>query len=381
MICIEEQSIVTLWGCLRFCQIINGMSFWATRILKPKVSMYIDQWRLRHFQDFKPSLSRDQVLFETVRKIEERERQIGLYRSSNLAEIVRMTLMIQEISSVDAEIRSKRDSPSEGKESDAPPNQPQGAQHDAPPNQPQGEQPDASTTPVPYPLNTPLGNSGRKISTRSTRGSKKTPTRGGKRTPRLAAATLPQSTPTKIQTPFHFGGGSPAIQVDGTRVAATISSSTRSTPTYSATELPSSTFSPEISTAPQKLSVQNGTNFSTMESSEIFGEVPKFRLPSTASGGEVATASTAKSNGVIADFLSRQPPRTELYNFSNSFLTADEPARVNKDSNVSSGWSTMEDNTDILDSEWDTNEVETSDDERSSEIIADVLLFRWCKEL
>jgi hypothetical protein len=353
MVCIEEQSIVTLWGALRLCQIVNDMSFWATRILKPKISMYIDQWRSRHMHGFRASLSGDQVLFETVRKVEEREKQIGLHRSSNLAEIVRMTLMIQEISSVDAEIRSNIGSPSQGKQPDAPLNE----------------------------FTTPVLHSGRKTATASTKGSKKTHN--------LAAATPSRSGATKNQISHTFEPaewesiftpGPSALQLSGTRDVATATSSTRSTTAYSATKLSSSSLSAKISTPPQKSSFGVVADFSITKSSIGFGETSKVGGASTALRDEVVTTSTAKSKGIFTEFLAEKLPATQLHGLGNGRLAADETIRLNKDSNISSEGRTMEDNTDILSSEWKSSKGQSGDDETLSEIIDDIRLFLWPEE-
>ena len=109
MICIEEQSIATFWGALRLCQIVNDMSFWADRILKPKVSMYIDQWRSRHMHGLRVDLSGDSLLSDVVQKVEQREKDLGLPRTSNLVEIVRLALIISEIPSAKKDTKSKED--------------------------------------------------------------------------------------------------------------------------------------------------------------------------------------------------------------------------------------------------------------------------------
>ena len=337
MICIEEQSIVTLWGSLRLCQIVNDMSFWATRILKPKISMYIDQWRSRHMHGFRVDLTRDQVLFETVRKVEEREKQVGLHRSSNLAEIVRMTLMIQEISSVDAAMRSDRGSPSQAKQPNAPLNQ----------------------------VTTPVLNSGLKTVSGSTKGSNKSRN--------LAAETPSRSGPTKGKSCKNV---TPVFRFSGTTDFATTTSSAHSTTTYSATKSSSSSLLTNTPTPTQILSF-GARDWSMTTSSAGSAGMSKTQGASITVDNECVTTSTAKSEGLFAKFLHPKHPASQLGDLHNDQVTTEEPKRLNKESNVSTGGCTTEDNTDILGSEWESSKGESDDDKRSSQIIDDIQLFLW----
>lgn len=71
--------------------------------------MYIDQWRSRHMHGLRVDLSRDSLLSDVVQKVEQREKDLGLPRTSNLVEIVRLALIISEIPSAKKDTKSKED--------------------------------------------------------------------------------------------------------------------------------------------------------------------------------------------------------------------------------------------------------------------------------
>ena len=71
--------------------------------------MYIDQWRSRHIHGLRVDLSGDSLLSDVVQKVEQREKDLGLPRTSNLAEIVRLALIISEIPSAKKQKKNKED--------------------------------------------------------------------------------------------------------------------------------------------------------------------------------------------------------------------------------------------------------------------------------
>lgn len=352
MICIEEQSLLNFWGALRLHQIVNDMSFWATMILKPKISMYIDQWRLRHMHGFRVDLFKDRLLFDTVQKVEERQKHIGLYRSSNLAEMVRMALIIQEVSSTNAEIRSNRGSPSQTQEPTVPP----------------------------FQFSTPIFQSGPNAATRSTKSSKsfrnsaaETPSRSGPTKNKSAKnATKPAPDLESIAKP-----GSPAFQFHGTQDVVTVTSSAHSATTYNARLSPSS-FTTNMFTIPT-VSKSKAASLSTTTSSVEITDTSDALGASFAVNNKRVTASTANSKSIL-ERLAETLPETQLDDLGSIQASTDGPSRPREDSNVSAGGHTMEDNIDILSSEWESSKGESWGDGRLSEEIDDIPLFVWPKE-
>ena len=51
MISIWEGTITKIWDAIQFCRIIDNLFFWAQHCLKPKVTQYLSQWRLRYCPD------------------------------------------------------------------------------------------------------------------------------------------------------------------------------------------------------------------------------------------------------------------------------------------------------------------------------------------
>jgi hypothetical protein len=51
MVCIWHTCINNFWGAFRLHKVVDRMFFWARRILKPQLSMYIDHRRHRHIQE------------------------------------------------------------------------------------------------------------------------------------------------------------------------------------------------------------------------------------------------------------------------------------------------------------------------------------------
>lgn len=97
MVCIEDGTICEFWGALRLCQIVDDMSYWATRILKPQISMYIDQWRSRRMAGLRSKPSGDESVSSLGENVEQEEREFSLPTASDLAEIDRLASIIREI--------------------------------------------------------------------------------------------------------------------------------------------------------------------------------------------------------------------------------------------------------------------------------------------
>jgi hypothetical protein len=295
---------------------------------------------------FRVDLFKDRLLFDTIQKVEKRQKHIGLHRSSNLAEMVRMALIIQEVSS------AYRDSSSQTQEFTVPPD----------------------------PFSTPVFQSGPKAATRSTKSGKTsrnsaadTPSRPGlTKNTSTKNATKPAPDLENIVKP-----GPPAYQFRGTQDVVTVTSSAYSTTTYNA-RLPPSSFTTNIFTSP-KVSKSEAASISTTTSSVEITDTSDAVGTSFASNNERVTASTAKSRNML-EFLAEPLPDTRRGNLGSSQATTDNPSRLNKDYNVSAGGHIIEDNTDTLSSERESSKGESWGCERLSEVIDDILLFSWPKE-
>lgn len=327
MICIEEQSLLSFWGALRLHQIVNDMSFWATTILKPKISMYIDQWRLRHMHGFRVELFKDQLLFDTVQKVEERQKHIGLHRSSNLAEMVRMALIIQEVSSIDAEIRSKRDASTQTQEFIIPPNQ----------------------------FSTPAHQSSSEAANQSTKSS---------RTRRTSVTETPsRSGPTKITSTKKATEPAPDLEsIVKPRPLAYEFQSTRDD-----TAAPSNhrkhKNKPRLSPSAFKKNIFKLSAVSTSEAASRVTTTSSVNITDTsdALGASIAVKNSRVTASTSSEKISLQ-------------------GSLSKGFDVSAGGHVMKDKTDILSSQQESSEGENWSEERLSEMIDDIPLFKWSKK-
>jgi hypothetical protein len=100
MISIWEGNITKLWDAIQFCRIIDNMIFWAQNCLKPMVTKYLDQWRLRYCPGA-PSiycrLEKDTETAELVHRIQDRFSSLGISPNDDLASLVQRAVILQEV--------------------------------------------------------------------------------------------------------------------------------------------------------------------------------------------------------------------------------------------------------------------------------------------
>ncbi|KAF4626317.1 hypothetical protein G7Y89_g11841 [Cudoniella acicularis] len=111
---IRDHNAITIWnGCisktwdaLQFCRIIENMLFWSQHILRPKVSHYIDQWRLRfspQVPGYHSKLEKDVETAELVHRIQDRLTSLNITPDSNLPDIIQQVVVFQEVSKANQE--------------------------------------------------------------------------------------------------------------------------------------------------------------------------------------------------------------------------------------------------------------------------------------
>jgi hypothetical protein len=293
---------------------------------------------------FRVDLFKDRLLFDTIQKVEKRQKHIGLHRSSNLAEMVRMALIIQEVSS------AYRDSSSQTQESTVPPD----------------------------PFSTAVGQSSSEAATRTAERSK---------TPRNAAAGTP-SRPglTENTTPKNATEPAPDLEsiVKPGPLAFQFEGTPDDTATSSAYNTPKS--KPKLSPLFRK-HLFNTSTVSRSEAASVSTTTSSVDFTDTLNGlGTSLTVNNARftasapNDKIVFESSAGRLHGTLLNNLGSSQATTDNPTRPSKDSNVSAGGHPMEDNTNILSSQWESSGGESWAGERLSEMIDDIRLFRWPKE-
>lgn len=100
MISIWEGTITKIWDAIQFCRIIDNLFFWAQHCLKPKVTHYLSQWRLRYCPDV-PNiyslLEMDTETAEIVHKVQDRLSSLGLSPNEDLHALVRQAVVLREV--------------------------------------------------------------------------------------------------------------------------------------------------------------------------------------------------------------------------------------------------------------------------------------------
>ena len=100
MISIWEGTITKIWDAIQFCRIIDNLFFWAQHCLKPKVTHYLSQWRLRYCPDV-PNiyslLEMDTETAEIVHKVQDRLSSLGLFPNEDLPALVRQAVVLREV--------------------------------------------------------------------------------------------------------------------------------------------------------------------------------------------------------------------------------------------------------------------------------------------
>jgi hypothetical protein len=100
MISIWEGCIDKIWDAIQFCRILDNLFFWSIQCLKPKVTHYLDQWRLRYCPEIPNLYSRlekDVKTAETVHQIQDRLASLEIPPNNNLLELIQQTVVIQEV--------------------------------------------------------------------------------------------------------------------------------------------------------------------------------------------------------------------------------------------------------------------------------------------
>jgi hypothetical protein len=100
MISIWEGKINKIWDAIQFCRIIDNLFFWAHNCLKPKITQYLSQWRLRYCPDV-PNiyslLEKDTRTAEIVHRIQDHLSSLGLSSNEDLPALVRQAVVLQEV--------------------------------------------------------------------------------------------------------------------------------------------------------------------------------------------------------------------------------------------------------------------------------------------
>ncbi|RDL30186.1 uncharacterized protein BP5553_10464 [Venustampulla echinocandica] len=100
IISIWEGTITKIWDAIQFCRIADNLFFWAQHCLKPKVTQYLSQWRLRYCPDVPKIyslLEMDTKTAEIVHQIQDRLSSLGLSPNEDLPALVRQAVIFQEV--------------------------------------------------------------------------------------------------------------------------------------------------------------------------------------------------------------------------------------------------------------------------------------------
>jgi hypothetical protein len=100
MISIWEGCITNIWDAIQFCRIIDNLFFWAQHCLKPLVTKYLDQWRLRYCPDtpnIHSRLEKDTKTTAIVHRIQDRLSSLGISPNEDLPGLVKQAVILQEL--------------------------------------------------------------------------------------------------------------------------------------------------------------------------------------------------------------------------------------------------------------------------------------------
>jgi hypothetical protein len=100
MISIWEGEITKIWDAIQFCRIIDNLFFWAQHCLKPKVTQYLSQWRLRYCPDIQNIYSlieRDTRTADIVHRVQDKLSSLGLSPNEDLPSLVRQAVIFHEV--------------------------------------------------------------------------------------------------------------------------------------------------------------------------------------------------------------------------------------------------------------------------------------------
>jgi len=100
IISIWEGTVTKIWDAIQFCRVIDNLFFWAQHCLKPKVTQYLSQWKLRYSPDvpkIHSLLETDTKTAEIVHRIQDRLSSLGLSPNEDLHSLVRQAVVFQEV--------------------------------------------------------------------------------------------------------------------------------------------------------------------------------------------------------------------------------------------------------------------------------------------
>lgn len=100
MISMSEGTITNVWDAIQLCRIIDNIFFWAQHCVKPKVTQYLSQWRLRYCPDvpnIHSLLEMDTRTVDIVHRIQDRLSSLGLFPNEDLPALVRQAVVFQEV--------------------------------------------------------------------------------------------------------------------------------------------------------------------------------------------------------------------------------------------------------------------------------------------
>ncbi|RFU34232.1 hypothetical protein B7463_g2187, partial [Scytalidium lignicola] len=100
MLEIWKGNITKIWDALQFCRIIQNMLAWSLNILKPKVSHYVDQWRLHCFSEVHNQsypLEKDHEMAELISRVQERLHTLNISPIADLPNLVQQAVILQEV--------------------------------------------------------------------------------------------------------------------------------------------------------------------------------------------------------------------------------------------------------------------------------------------
>ncbi|KAI9732434.1 MAG: hypothetical protein M1834_001642 [Cirrosporium novae-zelandiae] len=100
MLSIWSGCMSKLWDAIQFCHIIDNLFFWSQHILRPKVSHYIDQWRLRYcpeVHNLHSRLEKDLETAELIHRVQDRLSSLSISPNSNLPEPIQQAVVFQEV--------------------------------------------------------------------------------------------------------------------------------------------------------------------------------------------------------------------------------------------------------------------------------------------
>jgi hypothetical protein len=100
MIRIWEGNITKIWDAVQFCRLIDNLFFWARHCLKPKITQYLSQWRLRYCPDTPNTNSRlekDIKTADIVYRIQDRLSSLGIAPNEDIQALVQQAVILQEV--------------------------------------------------------------------------------------------------------------------------------------------------------------------------------------------------------------------------------------------------------------------------------------------